>query len=248
MTPSYRLLALACRMSRAIARRLVRDDRIDVGIEEQRLHAREHRSSVSPARAEARAGVCGRAAAAANSSRRALQDELPRRQVVVRAGVDPEQLRIAPRSRPAPSASMPSACVRISSSTSRISRLCRVALIVVDVPACERGAIQMVDENLLVAAAAPRSRPRRAARRRRRRRARADRDARLRWTSERGGSGPFARLRGDRLGKSDTSRRTRVLPHRIRRILDPVTGTFRRARRSARVDAGPVRRADSSFA
>ena len=43
LTPEYRLLALACRMSLPGARRLVGDDRVDVRVEEHRLQAREHR-------------------------------------------------------------------------------------------------------------------------------------------------------------------------------------------------------------
>ena len=113
-------------------------------------------------------------AASANASSVHVEDELARRQVVVRAGVDPEQLRVALRSPRVAGAATSAGCVRIASSTSRISRLWRVALVVVDVAPGERRLIEMPDERLLLERQCARSRPRTPARRPHRRPARAD--------------------------------------------------------------------------
>ena len=78
-------------------RRLVGDHRIDGGVEEHRLQPRQQRVERSRrSAAETSRRPWPRAcAAAANASRRALQHELARRQVVVRTVVDPEQLGVA---------------------------------------------------------------------------------------------------------------------------------------------------------
>ncbi len=122
-----------------------------------------------------------RSAAAARPRRerlgRARQHELARRQVVERAGVDPEQLRVAldlgQRGR------IDAGRVR-TIALEHVAHLeaVRVALVVEDVAARERRLVQVPGQDLLVGAAAPRSRRHRAGRRRLRRRARAGRRGR----------------------------------------------------------------------
>ena len=80
-------------------RRLVRDDRIDVRIEEHRLQTREHgverfaRFAMPPG--ERGAVLLGDLRRVGKRLRRALQHELARGEVVVGPVVDPEQLRVA---------------------------------------------------------------------------------------------------------------------------------------------------------
>ena len=124
VTPTYRLLALDARMSLPGAGRLVRHDRVDGRIEEHRLQPREHASSDSPALSGNVAPPFSRRPGRRGERlRRALQHELARGQVVVGPGVEPEQLGVAlnlgQRLR-----IDAVGCVRISSRTSRISRLC----------------------------------------------------------------------------------------------------------------------------
>ena len=77
--------------------RLVRDDRIDRGVEEHRLQPREHRVERlrRPSAETSPPAFCAAAAAAANASGVQLQHELACGQVVVGPGVEPEQLGVA---------------------------------------------------------------------------------------------------------------------------------------------------------
>ncbi len=77
-------------------RRLARHRWIDGGIEEQRAQAGEQRvERFAPAPRHARARTRRGAHRGVERIRRARQDEFPRGQVVVRARVDPEDLRVA---------------------------------------------------------------------------------------------------------------------------------------------------------
>ena len=80
----------------ARARRLAGDDGIDGEVEEEGLEPREERvEGFAAGRRKARAGAPGSVRRGGKRRGRAREHELARRQVVVRAGVDPEQLGVA---------------------------------------------------------------------------------------------------------------------------------------------------------
>src|ERR1051325_5274059 len=77
-------------------RRLVRDDRIDGGIEKLRLQAGQQLiERLARLQREDRAARFSRVRRGGERRRSALKNELARRQIVVWSAVDPEQLRIA---------------------------------------------------------------------------------------------------------------------------------------------------------
>ena len=79
-----------------LARRLAGDDRVDCRVEEERLHAGQHRRQrFARLQRELRAVGLRRRRGGRERGRGALHHELARREVVVGTGVDPEQLRVA---------------------------------------------------------------------------------------------------------------------------------------------------------
>ena len=130
--------------------RLVGDNRVDRRVEEQRLQPREHRvdglagleRKDSPRRYRSTRGRGKRLG-------RAFEHELTGRQVVVRTGVQPKQLRIA--------LDLTERC-RIDGVGMRDDlfqhvahgQVVRVALVVIDIASGERRLVQVPDQNLLI--------------------------------------------------------------------------------------------------
>ena len=142
------------------ARRLGRHRRIDRRVEEQRPEPREQLvERLARPQREARARGGRRPRGSGERVWRARQDELARRQVVVRAGVDPEQLRVPLNLRQR---------LRIHPAGVREDRLehvthvevVGVALVVEDVAPRDHRLVQVPARASSPAAAAPRTRPR----------------------------------------------------------------------------------------
>ena len=121
-----------------------------VGIEEHRLQPLEQASSVSPVRWEtARPRWRRRWAAAANASGEHFKHELPRGEVVVGSGVEPEQLRVAADFRERRRLEPVGVREDRFEDVAHVQAV-GVALVVVDVAAGQRRLVEMPDQDLLL--------------------------------------------------------------------------------------------------
>ena len=143
------MLALAWRMSFPGSRRLVGHDRIDGRIEEHRLEAGQRRVECFAARRGEFGATGGRRfRRRCKRLRRALQDELPRREVVVRTVVDPEQLRVALDLRERRGVNALRVGDDLLDDAAHFERIAML-LVVEDVAAGDRGLVEMPDQRLL---------------------------------------------------------------------------------------------------
>ena len=130
-------------------RRLVGDDRLDAGVEERGLQSRQHRVERLTARPGNRRSILhGSLRGSGKGLRSALEDELARGQVVVWSRVDPEQLRVALDFSQHRSVDALRVRQDFLEDVAHLE-VVHVALVVIDVAACERGLIQVPDELLL---------------------------------------------------------------------------------------------------
>ena len=134
----------------ARTRRLVRDDRIDVRVEEERRHPREHRvEGFAVAERESRSRVQGRMRRGGELLRGALEDELARGQVVVRSRVQPEQLRVAGDFRERRGIHAGAVGEHFLEDVAHLE-VVRVALVVKNVASGKRRLVQVPDQDLVV--------------------------------------------------------------------------------------------------
>ncbi len=130
-------------------RRLVGDDRLDAGVEERGLQSRQHRVERLAARPGNRRSILhGSLRGSSKGLRSALEDELARGQVVVWSRVDPEELRVALDFSQHRSVDALRVRQDFLEDVAHLE-VVHVALVVIDVAACERGLIQVPDELLL---------------------------------------------------------------------------------------------------
>ena len=130
-------------------RGLVGHGRIDARVEEHRLEPVEHLlERLALCERQRRPGFRRRDRGGGKRLRRALKDELPRGQVVIRPGVDPEQLGVAvnliERDRVDPRWMRQDLFEHVAH-----LQVVDVTLVVIDVPPGQRGLIQVPDQRLL---------------------------------------------------------------------------------------------------